>query len=53
MDPDTIDRAIREIEILKQLDHPNIAKLYEVIHTKVHTGTSLNHYCDSTNSKHK
>eukprot|EP01102_Stenamoeba_stenopodia_P008744 TRINITY_DN254_c0_g1_i2.p1 TRINITY_DN254_c0_g1~~TRINITY_DN254_c0_g1_i2.p1 ORF type:complete len:970 (-),score=183.85 TRINITY_DN254_c0_g1_i2:58-2967(-) len=34
MDPDTIDRAIREIEILKQLDHPNIAKLYEVIHTK-------------------
>ncbi|KAL6051393.1 MAP/microtubule affinity-regulating kinase 4 [Balamuthia mandrillaris] len=34
MDHAEMDRSIREIAILKRLDHPHIAKMYEVIETE-------------------
>jgi len=33
MDRDEEERTLREIEIMAQLNHPNITKLYSVIHT--------------------
>ena len=35
MDAAEEERSMREIEIMAQLDHPNITKLFKVIHTPV------------------
>ena len=37
--------AIREIALLKELKHPNIEKLYDIVHSQ-HTLTLIFEYCD-------
>lgn len=34
LDPTNLEKVYREVEIMKQLEHPHIVKLYQVMETK-------------------
>jgi serine/threonine-protein kinase SIK2 len=34
LDPSNLEKVYREVEIMKQLEHPHIVKLYQVMETK-------------------